>query len=84
MEEFLSSGATLSIYPNPSKGDFTITTDREMTLSIINTMGQVIKTVSVNASNHYKTTITNLANGIYTIISEDKQQVIRQKIVVSN
>jgi hypothetical protein len=81
--ESLSAEAILSIYPNPSNGDFTIATDREMTISLLNNLGQVVKTVSVNASNHYKANITNLANGIYTITSEDKQQMIRQKIIVS-
>lgn len=83
IEEGLSTEPVLNIYPNPSKGDFTIATDREMTISIINTIGQVVKTVSVNASNHFRANITNLADGIYTMISEDRQQLIRQKIVVS-
>ncbi|MCZ8286479.1 MAG: T9SS type A sorting domain-containing protein, partial [Bacteroidia bacterium] len=83
IENLATNEPVLSIYPNPSKGDFTIATDKEMTLSLINHIGQVVKTVSLNASNHYKADISNLANGLYSIIGEDRQQLIKQKIVVS-
>lgn len=83
IEDLAGSEPALSIYPNPSKGDFTIASDRETELSLINNLGQVVKTVSLNASNHYKTEISNLANGIYSITGGNNQQVIRQKIVVS-
>lgn len=73
----------LNIYPNPSKGDFTIASDREMTLSLVNHLGQVVKTLSINASTNYKAEVSNLANGIYSIMGDDGRQAIKQKIVVA-
>ena len=83
MESLAANEPVLSIYPNPGEGDVTIASDHEMTLSLVNNLGQVVKTVSINASNNYKANISNLANGIYSIIGDDGRQAIKQKIVVA-
>lgn len=83
IETLAANEAVLSIYPNPGKGDVTIAADRDMTISVVNNLGQVVKTISINAGNNYKADISNLANGIYGIIDESNQRVIKQKIVVA-
>ncbi len=83
LESLMANEPVLSIYPNPSKGDFTIASDREINLSLVNNLGQVVKTLSINASNNYKAEVSNLANGIYSIIGDDGRQAIKQKIVVA-
>ncbi len=72
---------TISIYPNPNKGDFTIAAGKEMNLSILNNAGQLVKTISVTAANNYKVSVNDLPNGIYFITSSDNN--IKQKIVVT-
>lgn len=83
MESLAANEPVLSIYPNPGEGDVTIASDHEMTLSLVNNLGQVVKTLSINASNNYKGEVSNLANGIYSIIGDDGRQAIKQKIVVA-
>ncbi len=83
IENLAASESVLSIYPNPGKGDVTIAADRDMTISLVNNLGQVVKTVSINASNNYKADISNLANGMYSIIDESHHTTIKQKIVVA-
>lgn len=83
VEDLASNEVVLSIYPNPGKGDVTISADRDMTISLVNNLGQVVKTVSINASNNYKVDISNLANGMYSIIDESYHKTIKQKIVVA-
>ncbi|MDO8998508.1 MAG: glycine-rich protein, partial [Bacteroidota bacterium] len=39
----------LNVYPNPNNGEFTISTDSEMNLSIVNNLGQVVKEISINS-----------------------------------
>lgn len=83
IQNLAANEPVLSIYPNPSKGDFTIASDREINLSLVNNLGQVVKTLSINTSNNYKAEVSNLANGIYSIIGDDGRQAIKQKIVVA-
>lgn len=83
IEDLRANEAVLSIYPNPGKGDVTIAADRELKLSLVNNLGQVVKTFTIDASTNYKADINNLANGIYSIIDESGQYRIKQKIVVT-
>jgi hypothetical protein len=77
------SSALISVYPNPSNGEFTISTDSDMNLSIVNNLGQVVKEISINSSNNYKASISNLSNGIYFVVGKNNNQLIKTKIVVS-
>ncbi len=69
----------LSIYPNPNNGEFIVTSEKEMTLNLINQLGQVAKQLELNNKNDYKVTVTNLSNGIYFIVGEG----VTKKIIVS-
>ncbi|MEI8135798.1 MAG: T9SS type A sorting domain-containing protein [Bacteroidota bacterium] len=71
------------VYPNPNNGDFIITTNSEMNLTLVNSLGQVVKLISINSSNNYKVSISNLANGIYFVVGDNNNQTIKQKIVVA-
>lgn len=73
----------LSIYPNPNNGDFIIAADSEMNLSVVNSLGQVVKVISVNSSNNYKATISNLTSGVYFVVGENSGSSIKQKVIVS-
>jgi hypothetical protein len=78
------SNTIISVYPNPSNGEFTISTDSDMNLSIINNLGQVVKEISINSSNNYNASVSNLANGIYFVVGKNNDQLISQKIIVAN
>jgi hypothetical protein len=74
---------SFQVYPNPSNGEFTISTDTDMNLSIINNLGQVVKEISINSSNNYNASVSNLANGIYFVVGKNNDQLIKTKIIVS-
>jgi hypothetical protein len=78
------SNTIISVYPNPSNGEFTISTDSDMNLSIINNLGQVVKEISINSSNNYNASVSNLANGIYFVVGKNNDQLISKKIIVTN
>ncbi len=69
----------LTIYPNPNNGEFIITSQKEVILSLINELGQVIKKLDVNSKNNYQVSVTNIPNGVYFIMGEG----LNKKIVVS-
>jgi hypothetical protein len=78
------------VYPNPSTGSFTFILSKaeaqsttECLYSIINELGQTIQTFKLNSANNYSANIENLSNGIYFIVGFNKDQLIRQKVIVT-
>jgi hypothetical protein len=74
------SSVSLSIYPNPNAGSFTIS-GLAGEYSIINSLGQRVKMIELNAGNSNTVLIDDLNKGVYYIISNERQ-VIQSKIVV--
>jgi hypothetical protein len=80
----LTKAIQFTVYPNPSSGNITVHSSDAGTFTIINELGQVIRTLQLNASTNYTATIENLSNGIYVIMGLKDQQVVSQKIVIEN
>lgn len=66
----------LSVYPNPSAGEFNLSSGKDETVRIINELGQLILQLELKAEE--KLTINNLAPGIYFIKGDET----RIKIIV--
>ncbi|MES2681470.1 MAG: T9SS type A sorting domain-containing protein [Bacteroidota bacterium] len=79
----LQSGEEISVYPNPSNGNFTIKSGVAMILSITNELGQIVKTVSLTENNKNEVNISGLSNGIYFITGENNGTKINKKISVT-
>lgn len=81
-------GATISsdllkIYPNPNNGEFTISSALDLKLMLVNELGQLVKSITLNSSNNRSISVTHLANGIYFITGRVNDKSINQKIVVT-
>ncbi len=68
----------LSIYPNPNNGSFTISGLELSTLVLLNQLGQVVRTINLNATNNYSSYVSDLSNGVYFITNNS----MTQKIIV--
>ena len=79
IEESKTNNVFVNIYPNPSQGNFTIETGKEMQLKLINQLGQVIEVIQLNEKNNYKTSLSNLSNGVYFISGND----LNKKVIVN-
>lgn len=71
------------IYPNPNTGEFTIQSDQDFNLTLVNELGQVIKTFSLSELNSHKQNISGLSAGVYFITGEKDTYKVNQKIVVT-
>ncbi len=69
------------LYPNPNQGSFTIQTNSDMTLTLVNGIGQHLQTISLDQNNSHQVYLENLPVGIY-FLKSDKGRV-NQKIVVT-
>jgi len=78
-----SLNSALLIYPNPSNGNFTIKGTGSLALTVLNELGQVVRTVLLEAENEYTMNIENLPAGIYFATGRHNNQFIKQKIVLT-
>jgi hypothetical protein len=65
LEDLKHSGAAIIVYPNPNNGSFSITANVAVDLFIINTLGQVVKKVSLSDKNGFRAEVNDLETGIY-------------------
>jgi hypothetical protein len=79
-----NSRSAIGVYPNPSNGEFTITSDVDITINITNDLGQFIKTLSLEAGNDHQVSLSGFANGIYFISGRADDKVVSQKIVIAH
>lgn len=79
----INSNLLINIYPNPNNGDFIIKTESDMTITIINNIGQSIQQLQLNSSNNFQLSIEGLSSGIYFIVGKNGQKSCNQKIIVS-
>jgi hypothetical protein len=70
----------ISIYPNPSQGTIHFKGDYDGELLLLNNLGQAINIFKITKSTQ-EVSYNGLAEGIYFLMSEDKQ--IMQKIIVT-
>jgi hypothetical protein len=84
MDEIEVGSTKLFIYPNPSSGEFTITSDRDIRFNLVNEIGQLIKQIELTSKNERKIEIQNLTNGSYFLIDTSSKKANSYKIVVTN
>jgi len=73
---------SISVYPNPSNGEITIQSNKDITLSLVNELGQIIRMVALTESNNYKVSVNDLAKGIYFLSGQKDNVQINKKVVV--
>ena len=71
------------IYPNPNNGSFTIKASSDVALSLMNELGQLIRTFKLDESNSHEFLVTDLPGGVYFVAGQNDSQLIKQKIVVT-
>jgi hypothetical protein len=77
------SDSEIVIYPNPTNGDFTISTELSLAITIYNELGQVVYSVKMNSDNR-KVNINNLDKGIYFVKAIDSRGIsILKKLIIA-
>jgi hypothetical protein len=78
----INDNLSVTVFPNPNNGNFVINSDVNISLQIVNTLGQVVHTLSLNEGNNNNIAVNNLPNGIYFITGETKGIKVNKKIVI--
>jgi hypothetical protein len=72
----------IQIYPNPSFGELTISSEEDLELELVNELGQLIGNIELNEKNNHRTCMNNLSPGVYFLNSKDPSKKVNKKIVV--
>lgn len=83
INELESSQNKILVFPNPTSGSFSIVSNSDIQLNLINELGQLIRLIHISEANNYKEDISDLPNGIYFIIGRKNDLTINQKIIVA-
>ncbi len=73
----------INVYPNPSNGSLTISSDVQGTYMIMNELGQELQTIDLNEANNFKVNVSNLSDGIYFVYGVNNNFIVREKFVVT-
>ena len=84
INELNATNDSFIIYPNPNNGSFVIESGSEMNLSLVNELGQIIRTISMSGSTTHKVSITDIPRGVYFITGKKDGLFINQKVVVTD
>jgi hypothetical protein len=83
INELGAASLGIVIYPNPNNGEFVVETATELSLTLSNGLGQVIRTFDVSPLGGHKVHVKDLAQGIYFITGQKDGVPFNQKIVVT-
>lgn len=75
------NNATVDIFPNPTKGVFTIAGVGIESIAIYNTLGQIIRTEAVNDNGPQSIDLSEQPNGIYIVRITTSYGTLTKKIV---
>jgi hypothetical protein len=83
LNEVAGKTAHIQVYPNPNNGEFMVQTDSDLSLNLVNELGQVIRVIDLKGANSHKVNVSGVAQGIYFITGNKDGVSIHQKIVVT-
>jgi exo-beta-1,3-glucanase (GH17 family) len=80
----VSGGSAFEVFPNPNDGKFTLRANHSLNLTVVNSLGQVIQTVSLTEANAFETELTGLSSGVYFIRTDFDNSILTKKIIIRN
>jgi hypothetical protein len=83
INEWQSNGDdAISVYPNPNNGSFTVSSEQNISLQIVNALGQLVGTLDLSKENKKEVNVSHLPNGIYFITGQNQNLKVNKKIIV--
>jgi len=78
-----SRASVIEVYPNPSNGQFTVRSENAGEYFLMNSVGQIVEVIKLNAANSFRYDVTGLSSGVYFLSGTSGKQVTSEKIVVT-
>lgn len=78
----VSPEKNISIYPNPSRGSFVVSSQIEGSFIIVNSLGQVLERFTLTPANRFTKQFHSMGNGVYFIVGSGEAGTARSRVVV--
>lgn len=78
-----ASNSGISLFPNPSNGNVTISLDAASSVMIFNTIGEAVMSMQLAQGNH-TIDLTNFSEGIYFVRAQNANGASTQRLVISH
>jgi hypothetical protein len=74
----------VSVYPNPTNGIFNVSYDKANTIQVINELGEVIvtETIQTKTAGNKAIDLSNYANGVYVIVVNNDEGSVKNKVTL--
>ncbi len=72
----------IMVFPNPNNGTFTIQAPFTGQVSIKNELGQLVKSIYLNADNFYQCDVSGLSAGLYIVSGEFEGKYYTEKVII--
>jgi hypothetical protein len=76
----------VKVYPNPNKGNFTVTVEdpkSDISISVYNLLGELVKNIETNSLKSTYAIDLNVANGVYMVKVTNGGLTSTQKVTVN-
>jgi hypothetical protein len=76
----------VKVYPNPNKGNFTVTVEdpkSDIAIGVYNLLGEVVKTIETNSLKSTYSVDLNVANGVYLVKVTNGGLTSTQKVTIN-
>jgi hypothetical protein len=82
----IAASLGVTIFPNPANDKLEVITQNDFTgkINLLNSLGQIVLTQSVENKSAEVLDVSNLTNGIYFVQISTKQGVVNQKVAVNH
>jgi hypothetical protein len=76
----------VKVYPNPNKGNFTVTIENpksDIAIGVYNLIGEMVKTIETNSLKSTYSVDLNVANGVYLVKVTNGGLTSTQKVTIN-
>jgi hypothetical protein len=84
LDEWSLNNVGLKVYPNPNNGQFTMSAEKDLTIEVLNNIGQHIRTFAIRAGETQKINLGPLPAGVYFLTGNNEGQKFAQKIILKD
>jgi hypothetical protein len=82
IEEVEQGDKMVNVFPNPTNGEFVISSNEDIELVIVDELGRSVRKLSITKDNSHRILVSGLANGIY-FIKRQSDNLLLEKLVVN-
>lgn len=79
--EEMDLAKSISVFPNPGNGNFTIRSEYDMNIQVLSVLGQIMREVNVTGQNDHNLNLTDLPAGLY-FLRENNNSNMTVRIVI--